>query len=348
MISCCINLNGASITMIRSAAILSVISPRIGARRLCERSEKTTRRTGRESLYVGFTIVEMALVLTVLALLAAGGLSFMSGRFSDERLRITKARMDAVMDAVETYIRFTQSEANAHLPCPANGALAYNHASFGDGTGTDAGAVNCSAANESYAATSGDIVAGAVPVNQLGISPIYMEDGWNRKFLYVVDEKLTNDASYGTSTNIGRIILMSECFNPAASAESQWAKSLIVRRSAGTIQDPSVVVTAPYNEPYGAALMLVSFGENGHGAWKGKGNATRIDAYDGSEEVYELEEENAHKDVTPFNDVFVQAPLNVNVDPASPTSGYVPSCRTNTYYFDDIIRYRTKWQLERL
>lgn len=302
---------------------------------------------GRRFLSPGFTIVEMALVLTVLALLAAGGLSFMSGRLADERIRITKERMDYIVDALEIYTKYTASQANAHLPCPANAALAYNHASFGDGTGTDAASVDCSAANESYAAASGDIVAGAVPINQLAIEPIYMEDGWNRKFLYVVDETLTNDAGYADEDNVGRIILMSECFDPADAAADQWAKSMIVKRESGTIQDPTTAA-APYDEPYGAAFLLISFGENGHGAWKGKGTATRIDAYDGSNAVYELEEENAHKDVTPFNDVFVQAPFNTNVNPGSPTSGFVPSCRTNTYYFDDIIRYRTRWQLENL
>ncbi|MCP5361134.1 MAG: hypothetical protein H6908_00615 [Hyphomicrobiales bacterium] len=298
----------------------------------------------------------MAVVLVLLSLMTAAGLSFLSGKLETARIKDTEERMEYILDAVERF-----EDENGYLPCPADAELAYSDTNFGDGTGTGAGTSsggpNCSAANESYDTTSssssgptgvgyGNVVAGAVPINQLALPPQYLVDGWNRKFLYVVDEELTESDDYSNANSLGRVLVLDECYDNATAAKSQWTRSAVIRRntSTGAIYDPATA-SAPYDAPYGAAVLLLSFGKNGHGAWKIKGGATRLDSYDGTNVVYELEETNAHKDVAPFDDVFVVAPLNTNADPGNPTSGYVPSCRTNTYYYDDIVAYRTKWQL---
>ena len=165
-----------------------------------------------------------------------------------------------------------------YLPCPADPTDATTDANFGLGTGTNTG--TCTAGNiEEY--TTDGTVRGMVPVTTLGIPEILSLDGWGRRFSYVVDEDVTDLAGYGVDT-----------------------PDIIVENASGTDYTTS------------AAVMVLSHGPNGYGAWTGKGIALGTTGAG----TPELENTNSTTD-----------------------SEYVDVYPTST--FDDIVLYKSVWQL---
>jgi len=148
----------------------------------------------------GFTLIEMAVVLTILALSAAGGMTILSKAIRAQKTDDTYDKMEYIMSAIEEYVT-----ENGHLPCPTStqDGLGEEESGFGIGSGTN----NCSAIPGGFSGV-GNIVRGFVPVYTLKISPDYLYDGWNRRFSYIVDEDLTSAAGFSTDT--GSIAVMNE------------------------------------------------------------------------------------------------------------------------------------------
>ena len=237
----------------------------------------------------GFTLLEMSLTLGIIALVAGVGLSFASSAIEEERKELTEKRMTYVMLKIQQY-----ADEKNQLPCPATGNIAANNIDFGIGIGTGAAGV-CTEQNTDVV---GNILSGMVPFATLGIHPIYALDGWNRKFTYVVDEDLTFPGTDGVNGYL-------DVTNPT-NGDIQ-------------IQDESnVSVTGSEN----AAIVLISHGKNGHGAWPAKGT-TRINAT--NEGTHEID-----------ND-----PSNV----LNPAIFRQATYREQAQRFDDLVVYRTAWQL---
>lgn len=231
----------------------------------------------------GFTIVELAVVIAIIALIISTTVAVGVTRIEAQKLRTTDNRMAFLVRAIDSYI-----EMYGHLPCPADGALASTDDDFGWGLGTN-GLDGCEAAN---LLDSDEVVAGAVPVINLGVDPRAAIDGWDNKITYAVDSILTTTSGFESN---GRIVIL----NKRSSA------------SPVTIEE-------------GAAYVLISHGPNGHGAWRAKAASSRLDTgiADDTDEG-----ENAHiDDPGNFDNEFVQ-------------NFFVTG-------FDDIVIYKTKWQLE--
>jgi len=186
----------------------------------------------------GFTLIEMAVVLTILALSAAGGLTILSKAIRAQKTDDTNDKMEHIMSAIEAYVT-----EYGHLPCPTSSAdgLGEEESGFGIGTATN----NCSSIPGGFKSAANNVVRGFVPVYTLKLSPDYFYDGWNRRFSYIVDEDLTSSAGFDANTG-----------------------SIDIQNSAG--------VTLTGGEL--AAVLLISHGERGHGAHRLKGaNPTQID-----------------------------------------------------------------------
>ena len=67
----------------------------------------------------GFTLVEVAILLVVIGLIAAGGLAIINPLLDSGRASTTLKRMALVEKALQSYVMQFGC-----LPCPANGALA--------------------------------------------------------------------------------------------------------------------------------------------------------------------------------------------------------------------------------
>src|SRR3990167_1954899 len=119
----------------------------------------------------GFSLVEMALVLLIVGLLASVFLPATNTMLDNSRRKETRATLEAVEQAM---VRFVV--VNGRLPCPANGALAAGNVEQGleqPPPGTDV----CTAAA---------LTNGVVPWRTLGLAQDDVTDAWNTMISYRV------------------------------------------------------------------------------------------------------------------------------------------------------------------
>ena len=106
----------------------------------------------------GFSLIELAVALAIIALLIAGALLPLSTQLDVRNRADTQRSMDSIREAIMGF-----AQANGRLPCAANGTIA-------------AGGAN--AGQEACPSTSG-----VVPWAALGVPET---DGWGRRFSYWV------------------------------------------------------------------------------------------------------------------------------------------------------------------
>jgi type II secretory pathway pseudopilin PulG len=244
----------------------------------------------------GFSILELAIVLTVIALIVSSSLAVAASRIGAAKVESTIDKGADLMDMIDAYV--TQYK---RLPCPANPHAKPSDDDFGIGSDDLAG--NCTAAN---IIISGNAAIGAVPTATLRLSPSSGTDGWNRRFTYAVDQRLSSSVNYfGVAANPTAI-------PPVACFAAINNGSLVINNAA-----PSGALIS--NQ---AAFVLISHGSNGHGAWSAKAKTASdvlIPRLQADETPSDHELANADDDAT-----FVQ-------QLGSPT-------------FDDFVQYREAWQ----
>lgn len=108
----------------------------------------------------GFSLVEMAIVLLIVALLLGGLLPTLSSQIEQQRRGEARKQMDEI---VQTLLGYAASQHPPRLPCPAQPTIATGSA--------NAGVSDCS------------ISVGVVPWVTLGTSET---DAWGRRFTYSV------------------------------------------------------------------------------------------------------------------------------------------------------------------
>lgn len=111
----------------------------------------------------GFSLVELAVALAIIALLLAGALIPLSTQIDVRNVTDTQRSMESIREAITGF-----AQANGRLPCPAAGNLAAGAA----GAGT-----------EQFTAPSCTALMGVVPWATLGVSET---DAWGRRFSYRV------------------------------------------------------------------------------------------------------------------------------------------------------------------
>lgn len=120
----------------------------------------------------GFTLVEMAMVLAIVALLLAGLLPSISSQIELQHRNETLRQLDDIQQALMGY-----AIVNGRLPCPALASIASNNA--------NAGIADCSLTN------------GVIPWATLGISET---DAWGRRFTYAASNSFTT-ANFTLASN---------------------------------------------------------------------------------------------------------------------------------------------------
>ena len=256
----------------------------------------------------GFTLLELSIVLAILALLIGGGLVIGTAQMEQERVRVTKERMDTIETTLKNYVT-----AFNRLPCPANITLAMSDAAFGLENRTAPDSCN-EVSGEIF--RDGNVFGSALPVRTLQLPDEYMFDGWGRRLFYAVDERATEDGSFDDSTI------------PAGTVSAlSFSGDIAVDDINGNCNAPERADPANGS---GAIVVIISHGQDGHGAWLHNGGAvaTRVDT--GSTQPSELE--NAEVSGA-FDSCFVQADRHID-----------DTSNADTTIFDDIVRYKLRFQ----
>ena len=129
----------------------------------------------------GFTLVEMAVVLAIVALLLGGLLPTISGQVEQRHRQETLKQLDDIQQALIGYAII-----NGKLPCPAKPSIATGSA--------NAGVADCT------------LTTGVIPWTTLGTSET---DSWGRRLTYTASASFTTStftlASTGTLTVINTV-----------------------------------------------------------------------------------------------------------------------------------------------
>ncbi len=128
----------------------------------------------------GFSLLEMAIVLTIVGLLMAGLIPSISGQIEQQHRSETRKQLDDIQQAL-----FGFAVSNGRLPCPADGTIP-----------TVAGLAN-GAGREKISCVAG-ANGGVLPWVTLGVSET---DAWGRRFTYRVSPNFAD--AVNTTTYAG-------------------------------------------------------------------------------------------------------------------------------------------------
>lgn len=180
----------------------------------------------------GFTLLELAIVLAVIAAMLGGAIALMSAAIDSRSYNSSLAKLRILQKALLDY-----RIAYNRLPCPANSsAYTTTDADFGveaaNSNGYCGGGAPAADAGQATAAAA----IGMVPVRTLGLPDDMAIDSWGRRIRYAVSSAF----------------VISEAFDGVA-ATSTTTRLTIKNNNTGD----TIATTAAY--------ALVSYGANGHG-----------------------------------------------------------------------------------
>ncbi len=236
---------------------------------------KHTVRKQKRGVQAGFSFLEISIVLTVSAVVIAGGLATAVSIFPQIKKRETNQKLDGIEQQLQYYV-----EANRRLPCPADPSLPVSDINFGIEdrnaalTGCESNGYNI------YAVTDGTV--GMIPTRTLGLDDSYALDGWGRRFMYGVDTNAVSDSAFINDTLMG---LASN-------------GSLRVDIPGGNRGSTLITQQAVY--------VLFSFGPNGHGGWMKASWSTRWNAVVSNNDEFENCHFNSSGSASAMNNIFVQ------------------------------------------
>jgi hypothetical protein len=251
------------------------------------------RRRGNEGFSLAEAAIALVIVATVIGAMVPSVLSMRAG----EQARATRQNMETVMRASAAYV-----QANGCFPCPTPSDLLVEdeHGNFGFARGESAAACgDCPQA------------VGLVPFRSLGLPQSMARDGYGRYMTFAVDTVLARTNLIETTCKQGDDKLTPPACTEVEVAEHKRIKGLCQKNISTTtylnikqrIIDPSASTKA--------ALLILSHGKNGRGAYRERGVGFRpalpVCVY--------ADEKNFEQCNTNDDLEFVEAPLRTGSDP---------------------------------
>ena len=201
------------------------------------------------SRQTGFTLVELSVVLVIVAFVVAGGLSLAVATVEKYPFEQTQKKLATIE---KTMLNYRKSK--DRLPCPAVITLAPGHANFGKEAEVPGNCTTGAAGARASFGPTANVVAGMIPTSTLQLPDDYAFDGWGRRFLYVVDNRITEVDTLG----VGAFVRYS-----------------LADTSIGAITIKDLSNT---NRTDKAIYAILSHGKNGHGAFPMQGGVERVNA----------------------------------------------------------------------
>ena len=138
----------------------------------------------------GFSLIEMSIVLLILSIVVAGGLTVGQNFIAREEYDNTTETLKEVAVAIKRF--YAQ---NYRLPCPASREAKLGDADYGREVACDDEAT--APTGTARDANSGNsIYIGALPTRDLKISDRLMKDAFENRFTYAVVENMVDDTEF--------------------------------------------------------------------------------------------------------------------------------------------------------
>lgn len=252
----------------------------------------------------GFTLIEAAVILLIVGVVSVMAMRLLGVANDGLRARLTRQNVDAIRQALQAYMVRA-----GRLPCPAIETLTPSDAAYGleaPAPGTCTGTTAIDSPTVAF--------RGVVPWKTLGLTTESAFDAWGRQLTYVV----TNTATGLTAATLpglrGTLYLHSGA--PVAAGLPATGNQI-----------NACSTTAGDNRCNAAAtVMLVSFGQNGAGAYNVTGirgplptSATELENTDTDRNFVLIEPSESFDDVVvPFSPKELLAPLHLQGAVSSP------------------------------
>lgn len=304
----------------------------------------------------GYSLLELSIVIGIIGFIIGNLLSLAKDKTEAEKITETYEKMDFIEKSISYYFAEYGS-----IPCPADPTIAENSANFGFATRNSSTSYKCdfhfqnnpASGAPYYNASYPNIAIGAIPTATLKISDDYSYDAWGRKFTYsMIQPCNTSNIQYLNNYNYGGTDSTNGILNPNYNSTQNFSNTSYCGSGNYAIQiQNSKNTTISSNAIY----VLLSHGQNGHGAYNNKGSQIfrNISSTTGTCQLNQTrvgvnESTNALND--PGNasycsttqlltsGVYIQQPLSFDNTQPSGNTAYLN-------YFDDIVHYRTKDQL---
>lgn len=205
-----------------------------------------------------FTLVEMSMVVLIAGIILMTILPTLTAMREAEQQRLSRENLQSVLRAIAIYI-----QGNGCLPCPTPANIS------GAGFGVVRGATGttippCGACTTTQGV---GLPQGIVPFASLGIPARLARDGWGRWITMRVDPALTVNFAILPPT---AVCLSSD---PAPCVTGTSRKGLC---RPDLNETGRILVTTPAGSTQQAAIMLVSHGKNGFGAYNANPISTTL------------------------------------------------------------------------
>lgn len=186
----------------------------------------------------GFSLIEMSVLLTIVAIVLANMLSVNPGIEAREQREITLKRLAVVKQRLDDYLT-----RNGHYPCVASRTVVVGNATFGRMAMTNCATDSSEPAGTVRVAAGSKFVRiGAVPTRDLLLPDDYMEDGWGNRFSYAISEHLTSSSGFSDAEGVITVSGNAGSTRTSKGAFVVWSHGAdgkgAYRRGKGTLQMP--------------------------------------------------------------------------------------------------------------